>query len=67
MMYSSLMEGLESSIHYSIKIGSYFFRKTIISHFMFSLHFMLFPTYLENKFVQGEGGGCKQNVCGVSF
>ena len=29
----------------------FFFRKSIISHFMFSSRFMLFPTFLENKIV----------------
>ena len=37
-------------------------RKTILSHFMFSSRFMLFPTFLENKFLRGGGGGQnKQN------
>ena len=40
------------------------FRKTILSHFMFSSRFMLFPTFLENNFF--FGGGWQKN-CGVSF
>ena len=32
------------------------FSKTILSHFVFSLRFILFTTFLEQKF-QGEGGG----------
>ena len=38
------------------------FRKTILSHFMFSSRCMLFPTFLENKMFQGGGG--REN-CGV--
>ena len=35
-----------------------FFRITILSHFLFSLRFMLFPTFLEeNKLFRGGGGG----------
>ena len=47
----------------------FYFRKTIISHFMFSSRFILFPTFLENKiFRGGEGGGVgAKKVCGVSF
>ena len=39
-----------------------FFRKTILSYFIFSI---LFSTFLENEIFQG--GGCNKNVCGVSF
>ena len=36
-----------------------FFRKTILSHFMFSLRFMLFPTFFRiNKNLLLGGGGC---------
>ena len=32
------------------------FRKTILSHFMFSSRFMLFSNFLEKKFSGGGGG-----------
>ena len=34
-----------------VKKTNVFYRKTIFSHFVFSSHFMLFPTFLENKFL----------------
>ena len=41
-------------------------RKTIISHFLFSSRFMLFPTFFE-KIVPGGGGWKETKFCGVSF
>ena len=42
-----------------------FIRKTILSHFIFSSRFMLFPTFIERK--QNFGGGeCVNKICGVS-
>ena len=38
-------------------VSFFVFRKPILSHFMFSLRCMLFPTFLENKIFQGGGGG----------
>ena len=34
-------------------IANFFFRKTILSHFMFSSHFMLFPTFTKIKIISG--------------
>ena len=34
-----------------------FIRKTILSHFIFSSRFMLFPTFIERKQNSGGGGG----------
>ena len=43
----------------------FFIRKTILSHFIFSSRFMLFPTFIERK--QNSGGGeCVNKICGVS-
>ena len=39
---------------------SFFFRKTILSHFMFSLCFMLFLIFLEKKKQNSGGGGKKK-------
>ena len=41
-----------------------FIRKTILSHFIFSSRFMLFPTFIEIKQNSGGGGGgvCQQNL-----
>ena len=39
----------------NIEICIFFVEKSI-SHFMFSLRFMLFSTFLENKIFQGVGG-----------
>ena len=45
-----------------------FIRKTILSHFIFSSRFMLFPTFIERKQNSGGGGGreCVNKMCGVS-
>ena len=41
--------------------GGGMFRKTILSHFIFSSRFMLFPTFLGNKIFWG-GGGCQKKL-----
>ena len=38
-------------------VSIFVFRKTILSHFMFSSRCMPFPTFLENNIFRGGGGG----------
>ena len=40
---------------YGRGVHIFFIRKTVLSHFIFSSRFMLFPTFIERK--QNFGGG----------